>query len=180
MKNVVYKPSRTVAARPALDLPKAAPKEESVTVVDRPATLTNKPISLAPAERREELKRPADKGDKPPTRSLLEFEVGDVSYSGRFSVRVFVNKQDANLQTSIKDEHFIGTFGALDSHAGGARGEKETTAVFLVNVSGPISNFYKVAPPGKPFTLTLVPVGTAGGLKDFRLTVKKVTLAVYE
>ena len=115
-----------------------------------------------------------------PARALLEFEVGDVSYSGKFAVRVFVNKPDATLQTSTKDEHFIGTFGALDSHAGPARGEKETTAVFLVNVSREVSNFYKAAAPGKPFTLTLVPVGTAGGLKHFHLTVKKVSLAVYD
>jgi polyphenol oxidase len=118
MTNVVYQRPATVAARPALDLPKRAPTEHTLTVVDRPATLTDKPVSLTPVERRGDEKLPGVKAEGAPARALLEFEVDDVSYSGKFTVRVFVNKPDARLETSTKDEHFIGTFGALDSHAG--------------------------------------------------------------
>jgi hypothetical protein len=92
----------------------------------------------------------------------------------KFYVRVFVNKDDADTRTSVDDQHFIGTFGALDSHANHG-GDGNATIIFRVPVSRSVSNFYKVAPPGVPFNLRLVPVGAP---KDFNFTVKKVSLKV--
>jgi polyphenol oxidase len=179
MTNVVYLRPTDVVRAP-LNLPKGAPREQDVVVTQKPATLAVEPISLMPAEPSDQIKNVRAAGDNETVRSLLEFEVGGLSYAGRFSIRVFVNKPDANINTDIKDEHFLGTFGALDSHAGHAMKEKEASAVFVVNVSRQVSNFYKVAPPGKPFTLTLVPVGTPRGLHDFQLRVKSVKFKVFQ
>ena len=92
-------------------------------------------------------------------------------------MRIFANKPDADQKTPYTDEHFVGLFQALNSHAGGRTGGTHT---FVVNVSPKTSTFFKVAPPGKPFTLTLVPIGTSSDGKPFFLDVKKITLSVFD
>jgi hypothetical protein len=63
---------------------------------------------------------------------------------------------------------------ALDSHASHRAGG--VNAIFRVPLARSVSTFYKVAPPGTPFTIRLVPVDPGG---NFGFTVKKVYLTVY-
>lgn len=186
MTNVAYAPPErpAPATRDLLAaVPKFAPeppRERSETLFEGSAKLSSKPLTLSARGDEPRLKalidRAADRDN--PALSLLEIEAGGLAYSGRLSVRVFVNKEDATFETSTDDKHFIGHIAALDSHAG----RKETAEVthrFRLDVSGPVSSFYQVVRPGEAFALTLVPVGTPAQLKDLSLVVKKVRLKVY-
>jgi polyphenol oxidase len=178
MDNVRYEHSRFWLAGREPFVVKAPSQVERTVLVAESKTLTTGPITLKTTEAREKLSR-LEPGRAAPTNSLLEIEVTGLSYSGKFYVRVFVNKENADLKTPVTDKHFVGLIGALDSHASHGHAGIEANYTFLVDVSKGVSNFYDVAPPGKPFTITLVPAGTAGSLKDFKLTVKSVTLKVY-
>jgi Common central domain of tyrosinase len=187
MGNIRYLKPQAEGARKSYDLlaaavaglPKKPMKAQSAIVVEKVTTITNKPVDIAVPEPAAKLMAVRQSGDKAPVRSLLEFEAEGLSYAGKFYVRVFVNKPDADNDTSVEDEHFLGLFGALDSHAGLPAKDDKTVYVFRVSVSKEVSPFYKLVPPGKAFTLNLVPVGSRSSLKDFRLTVKKVSLKVY-
>jgi polyphenol oxidase len=169
-----------LAAAPRL--PKEPPKESSATVVAEPVTLTDRPQTLRAPPEKPQARALLARAVAPenPAASLLEFDVGPVQYSGRLTVRVFVNKPDADLQTSVTDPHFVGALEALDSHATPRRDDDNASHKFRVNVSPEVSNFYNVVRPGETFTLTLVPVGTPASLKDFRLPVRSVKLKVYQ
>ncbi len=106
--------------------------------------------------------------------TVLEIEVGDFQYMGRFQVRVFVNKDDANADTLPDGDHYVGMFKVLDSHSGSRRVDERVTHMFYVNVR---DEFYKVATPGTPYTITLVPLAQTD---DFRLVVKSVKLIAYQ
>ena len=101
MRNIVYDRPALVAAEPARNV-KEAPAERSETLVQKPAILTDKPVSLAPVEVNGEAKALPARGEEATAHALLEFEVGGLSYSGRFSVRVFVNKPDAPTEQLIE------------------------------------------------------------------------------
>jgi polyphenol oxidase len=178
MKNVSYTPSAG-APRLLVEKPATPPKERSVTLAamsirltDRPRTISLKPEALL-VERR-------DVRAGTSVSAILEIEVGDFLYSRRFQVRVFANKDDADRNTPLTDNHFIGSFQVLDSHAGPGRRRADAKHLFFVDVSPGVSNFFKVAPAGKPFDLTLVPLGTSSDKEKFFLDVTKVTLRVYQ
>jgi hypothetical protein len=97
----------------------------------------------------------------------------------RREVRVFANKPDADARTPLTDEHFVGSFRVLDWHAG-VRGGAAGKHIFLLNGSPGSSNFFRVAPPGEPYRLKFVPVGTSSEGKEFFLNVNRVTLRVYQ
>jgi polyphenol oxidase len=185
MKNVVYREPQEQGPRQthrtlvavAATLPKDSPQRgQSITVIDSPKATQGEPITLSAASREKSLATLQTRGSQEPTRSLLVFELGDLQYEGKFYVRVFVNKEDADSRTSIEDEHFVGLFGALDSHAAHGGERPKATTIFRIPLSRSVSNFYKVAPPGKSFTIRLVPVDPS---KKFSFTVKKVSLKVY-
>jgi hypothetical protein len=161
---------------------KKPPKESSETVIAKADTLTVKPLTLTAPKGKAGAEKLLSRAAAPEesSRSLLEFDVGPVRYEGRFTVRIFVNKPDATFDTSVSDPHFVGVLSALDSHAGPRSGDEKVSHKFRVNVSREVSNFYDVVRPADGFTLTLVPVGTAEGLKTFSLPIKSVALKIYE
>jgi polyphenol oxidase len=190
MKNVRYVPpgEATPATRAILasgsQIPKEPPREKSETVVERGETLTGKPLTLTATTAKEGVRAIVARGVLPerPALSLLEIQVGAINYEGRFTVRIFVNKDDADINTSIDDPHFVGHIEALDSHAGHRKDEHADGAShkFRVNVSKGVSNFYNVVVPGQPFKLTLVPTVPASNPREFKLEVKSVALKVFE
>jgi polyphenol oxidase len=163
------------------EFPKQAPKPEAAPILGAARKLEATPLTWS-VEAKAELKPLLLRGDakENPALSLLEVDVGALRYQGRLSVRLFVNKKDATIDTPVTDEHFVGVLSALDSHNGRHGEEEKASHKFRVNVSKGVSNFYKVVQPGQPFTLTLVPVGTAATLKHFELTIRGVTLKVYQ
>lgn len=176
---VRYQPPSS-AAEPLLAAKRPAARKARIeTVLEKKAVLSTKPLTLAPTESKPNvaplLRSGADATEDAP--SLLVFETGPIAYRGRFTIRVFVNKGDADENTGIDDEHYIGALFALDSE--GRDGSNEsTTNVFYLPVSRAISNFYKVVEPGQPFTITLVPV-VPRSARDFHITVKRVKLEVF-
>jgi polyphenol oxidase len=188
MSTVRYAPPQAPAPGARLLLanaprhPKKPPKESSETVIAKAVTLTIKPLTLPAARGKPGAEKLLSRAAQPEKSSvsLLEFDVGPVTYEGRFTVRIFVNKPDATLDTSVADPHFVGILSALDSHTGDRFEDEKVSHKFRVNISREVSNFYSVVRPGDGFTLTLVPVGTAEGLKNFRLPIKSVTLKIYE
>jgi polyphenol oxidase len=165
-------------------LPRRPPVGTTETVIPGSVTLTRGPQTLTASKPRPAVATLLSRGAAPEREvpSLLEFEVGPIEYSGRFTVRVFVNKPDATDATSVTDPHFVGLINALDSHVSEQRGKgrEEPSHKFRINVSRDVSNFYNVVSPEKGFTLTLVPVGTEATLRNFRLKVKSVKLQVYQ
>jgi hypothetical protein len=149
---------------------------ESILLVETPKTTTGQPLTLTTVKQEKALAPLHARGREAATRSLLVFELSDLNYTGKFYVRVFVNKGDADSRTSTDDEHFVGFFGALDSHAAHGDRHAKGTTIFRVPLAPSVSNFYKAAPPDKPFTIRLVPVD---GSKDLQFTVRRVLLKVY-
>jgi polyphenol oxidase len=176
MSNINYSPP---ASAPALVAVRADrhPQERSAIVSEQKTRLSDKPETFKPAAKAMLTADGNDVRAGTPGAAALEIEVGDFYYARRFQVRIFANKTDADKETPYSDEHFVGLFQALNSHAGGRTGG---THAFVVNVSPKTSTFFKVAPPGKPFTLTLVPIGTSSEGKPFFLDVKKITLSVFD
>jgi polyphenol oxidase len=178
-KNPMPDARNLVPDRP--DMQKGPPKPDAAPLLAAVRKLEASPLTVK-VEPKPELKPLLIRGDakEHPAPSLLEIEIGSVQYTGRLSVRLFVNKENATIDTPVTDEHFVGLLSALDSHGGHHGGEDKASHRFHVNVSKDVSNFYKVVRPGEAFTLTLVPVGGAAALKHFGLTIKSVTLKVYE
>jgi hypothetical protein len=87
-----------------------------------------------------------------------------IQYAQKFSIRLFVNKPDANRETSMKDPHYVGTINALDGES--RRGEvgPDVSHSFPVILGLRDANFYKLVKTGESFTVTmarrLVPVKT--------------------
>jgi hypothetical protein len=180
MKNVTY-----ALSPPTAELLKVAaernklPQGRSVVISQEPTKLTDKPASFSPKAEALVAKK-ADVRAGKPVAAVLEIEVGKFYYSQRFQVSVFASKGEAVRPPPLDDEHFIGSFQVLDSHAGPTPGKENEKNLFFVNISPGASNFFKVAPPGMPFTLTLVPSGTSSKEQKFFLNVTKITLRVFE
>ena len=160
--------------------PDKPPRERSVVLSAESSKLSDKPASIAVKESALLDKEKRDVRGGSPAATILEIEIGGFQYSQRFAVRVFVNKEDADARTALTDEHFVGSLQVMDSHAGPERSKPGEKHSFFIDVSAGVSNFHKIAPAGKPFTLTLVPIGSSAGEKNFYLEVTKVTLRVYD
>jgi polyphenol oxidase len=176
----------TYAVPPAPALPLRAPKpdkslrersavlsSETIKLSDKPATLAVKATALLDGDKR-------DVRAGKPTSAILEIEIGEFQYARRFALRLFANKEDADAKTPLSDDHFVGSFQVMDSHAGPERSQPGEKHAFFIDVSPEVSNLFKIAPAGKPFTLRLVPIGRQEGEKGFLLNVTKVVLRVYE
>jgi polyphenol oxidase len=178
MTNVTYASPEREAPALAVKGFEKPPQERSIAIAQQAARLTNKPVQFAPKEPAPLKVIEPDVRAEKPVAAVLEIEVKDFYYARRFQVRVFANKEDADQKTPLTDEHFVGSFQVLDCYAGRERGGAGKH-VFLVDVSPGASNFFKVAPAGKPFVLTLVPGGTSSDQKTFYLNVTRITLRVY-
>ncbi len=162
------------------NFPKEPPKPTSDTLLDQPITVTDKPVTTKVPAPKPGLKALLTRGaGKKPVLAILEFDVGSLAYLGRFSVRIFVNKPDATATTDVTDKHFVGMISAMDSHAGHRPDGDKVSHKFRVNVTQGVNDFFQLVQPGEAFDLTLVPVETKD-LKHLRLTVKSVTLRLYE
>jgi polyphenol oxidase len=171
-------PSRAPAFLATLPERKAVPKERSVVISRKEAELTDKAVSFSPeAGAALQADKPGGRPAKPAA-AVLEIDVGDFYYSSRFRVEVYASAGAAVRNPPLDEKHFVGSFQVLDSHAGVAGGN--ATHTFFVNVSPGASNFFTVAPPGMPYTLTLVPKGSSSKDKKFFLKVTGIKLRVYE
>jgi hypothetical protein len=158
---------------------KPAPKEYSTVLAAEPIRAGNLPASVAVPAEKAKGKVLDDVRSGETTATFLEIEVGEYHYTGRFQVRAYAFQGGAGKKVPLDEEHFIGSFTVMDSHAGPNRSKAGDRHIFTLNVSKGLSNFYKVAPPGQPFVLALVANGAGTGQREFSLTVKKETLKVY-
>jgi len=165
-----------LAAVPAISA--QAPEEKSEMLVQKPQTLTAKPITFE-TEPKPATKLLMEKGNVPVESSvtLLEIVTGPIAITHKFMVRIFVNKPDADAHTSIKDPSYVGRIRAMDSESrGGESGSKSHS--FLIILGGRDDRFYKAVGADASFKLTLVPVGPEESLKGFVIPIKEIKLKV--
>jgi polyphenol oxidase len=185
MNTVQYLPPATpsaeakmfAAATPAVAVPPAVP-EKSEVLIKKSETLSAKPLTLQ-TESKPSVKMLLDTGVAPSEGSIsaLEITTGPIQVTEKFTIRIFVNKPDANATTSITDPNYVGRIQALDSEARATDSAKASHS-FLIILGGPDSRFYKIVKPGEPFKITLVPVGSAQSLKGFVIPIKEIKLKI--
>jgi polyphenol oxidase len=165
-----------LAAVPAIS--SAPAQEEKEIIVQKAQTLTAKPLTIQ-AELKPSTKLLMDKGIAPAESPLtiLEITTGPIPVTEKFTIRVFVNKADADARTSIKDPAYVGRIRALASEARGSESGGRSHS-FLIILGGSDSPFYKLVRPGAPFAITLVPVGSEQTLKGFSVPIKEIKLKV--
>jgi len=178
MNNVTYEESPRGSKLTVASADKAA-AVRTAPLLAKTTRLTNDKPGTVTVAAKAMLKDSKDVRAGEPKSAVLEVVIGDFAYQGRFQARVFVNKEDATRETPLGDEHFVGSFQVLDSHSGKSE-RKDGKHRFFVDVSPTVSNFFKVAPAGKDFKLTLVAVGGSPREGSFYLDVASVTLHVYE
>ena len=111
--------------------------------------------------------------------SLLIVETGAITYTEKFTVRVFVDKPDADRQTSLRDLHYVGRIQALDSASRANEAGQDATHVFSMLLLPSDPRFYDLVTPGAAFSVTLVPVGPGQTDQSFRIPVKTIALKIY-
>jgi polyphenol oxidase len=187
--NVTYLPPQGPAPAPRMltslaiapqSGPRATPTERNGTFVQKTEVLTAKPLSItisAGPELRPLLTAGADA--KTHSVSILEVQTGAIPYAEKFSIRLFVNKPDANRETSMKDPHYVGTISALDGQ--NRRGEtgEDVSHTFPVILGPSDANFYKLVKTGDSITFTMVPVGPPENDQGFRIPIKGIKLRVF-
>jgi len=158
-----------------------ATNERMMTLVQSTDTLTTKPLTVQgqPQPEVNKLLGIFDENRTHPL-SLLIVETGPIRYSDKFTIKVFVNKPDADRLTSIHDVHYVGSIRALDSASRIHETEKDITHFFSIMIAPSDSNFYNLVKPGESFSVTLVPVGPSQRDESFRIPVKSIKLKVYE
>jgi hypothetical protein len=134
MGSVVYQyddPTKKLLARLQA---KPAPAEHSAVILSEALRSTNTPASFAvPAAKVLEKEIDVRSGDT--AASFLEIEVGEYQYAGRFQVRVYGTEGTAGQKVPQDEEHFIGSFTVMDSHAGPNKSRGGDRHIFYVNVS---------------------------------------------
>jgi polyphenol oxidase len=161
------------AARSAPPRPPAAP--QTMTLSSAANTLTPAPLTLsatAPAEATPMLSAAAARRPL----SLLVIETGAIAHTEKFTIKVFIDKPDANSRTSTHDPHYIGRVRVLGSEGRGREQGADLTHTFSLIIPPGDSNFSRLVRPGATFSLTLVPVGPRQGDPSFRIQVKSVKL----
>ena len=108
--------------------------------------------------------------------SLLVIETGPITYTGKFTIRVFVNKPDADRQTSTRDPHYVGRVRVLDSEARANEAGADARHTFSVMILPAQSNMYNQVKPGAQFSVTLVPIGPSTNDDTFRIPVRSISL----
>ena len=188
MTNVTYAEPESAGAGPepmmaaARRAPQQRPvKQKAVTLEQKSEVLTGKPLTVtaAPQADANTMLR-AEVGTTSHPLSLLIIETGPITYTGKFTVKVFVNKPDATRATSIHDPHYVGRIRSLDSEGRANEAGKDLTHTFSILIPPGDSNFYRQVRPGAPFSVTLVPVGPEANDASFQIPVKSVRLSVYK
>jgi polyphenol oxidase len=185
MTNVTYLAPQLEGAAPSLMKvlsAQAAPAEtpeQSVDLVQATGTLTVRPLTLAgnpqpPAARRLLAQRAAGPAGSSP--SLLVIETGPIPYPGKFTVRVFLNKPDADATTSSHDPHYVGRIRALDSEARATEGAGNEVHTFSILIPGGTHNLYSQLQTAGPVSVTLVPLGPSASDETFRIPVRRIRL----
>ena len=153
-------------------------QERQETLIQKSQTLTAKPLTIQ-TEPKPAMKSMLDTAAAPgePSISLLEITTGPIPVTEKFTVRVFLNKPDADAHTSIKDPAYVGRIRALSSEA---RSDESgpISHSFLLLLGGRESRFYKLVRPDAPFAITLVPVGSEQTLKGFSVPIKEIKLKI--
>jgi hypothetical protein len=185
MNNVTYLPPQGAAPPQHLmkalaAAPQTTPTEHSASFVQKADVLTGKPLTItvsASPELKPLLLAGADA--KTHSVSVLEVETGAIQYAQKFSIRLFVNKPDANRETRMKDPHYVGTITALDGES--RRGEvgPDVSHSFPVILGPSDANFYKLVKTGESFTVTMVPIGPNENDQSFQIPVKGIKLRVF-
>lgn len=154
---------------------------KTVTLVQKADILTTKPLTLK-TELQAEAKTLLGAAGAATTHplTLMIIETGPITYTEKFSVKVFVNKPDATRLTSIHDPHYIGRIRALDSEGRANEAGKDVTHTFSLLIPPDESNFYKLVRPGTPFSVTLVVVGPGANDQRFQIPVKSIKLRVVQ
>lgn len=156
-------------------------KEQTVTLAQETRTLTTKPLTIGVRPQTEATALfGAAIAREPQPLSLLVIETGPISYAGKFSIKVFVNKDDANGSTSIHDPHYVGRIRALDSDGRVNERGKDISHSFSIIIPPGDSNFYKIVKPGEAFSLTLAAVGPRPNDESFRVEVRNIKLKLFE
>jgi polyphenol oxidase len=155
--------------------------QKIVTLTQKPDTLTTKPLTLTTeiqADAKTLLGAASDAKTHPLT--LLVIETGPITYTDKFTIKIFVNKPDATRLTGIHDPHYIGRIRALDSDDRAKEAGSDVTHTFSLLIPAGDSNFYRLVRPGTPFSVTLVVVGPAANDGGFQVPVKSIKLKVTE
>jgi polyphenol oxidase len=187
MSNVTYlEPSSSPAAMASLSsaLPGSSQqrlKEQTVTFTQEVRTLTMKPLTLSVRPQGEATNLLSTMiAAQPRPLSLLVIETGPVTYTGKFTIKVFVNKPDADSSTSIHDPHYVGRVRALDSEGRVNEIGKDISHTFSIIIPPDDSNFYKIVRPGEAFSVTLAALGPSSKDDSFRIEVKAIRLKVFQ
>jgi polyphenol oxidase len=177
--NVSYQEPQS-GLSPQLRITSEARKERMEILVNNPNTLTAKPLTLA-VETRPELKSLLGSGTNAgtPAIAVLEVQIGALPFTEKFTINAFVNKPDANRETSIKDPHYIGRIRGLDSEGRRTEEGPDITHTFPIVIARE-SNFYRLVRPAGSFTITLVPANLSPSDQSFRTSVKSIRLRVFE
>ncbi len=187
MTNVNYieplsPPAATAPLLSALQTPLPHPlREKTATLEQKANTLTTRPltVSITPQAEITNLLS-ATITAQPHPLSLLVIETGPITYTSKLTIKIFVNKPDANGSTSIHDSHYIGRIRALDSEGRVNEDGKDLSHSFSVIIPPGDSNFYKMVKPGEAFSVTLAAVGPSPTDERFRIEVKSIHLKVIE
>lgn len=108
----------------------------------------------------------------------LKIVTGPIPYTEPFMVGVYVSSETDNAATSINDSNYVGRFGESDpTKRRRTIGAGQDDLTFdIMGGTAPLTDFYKLVQPGKPFSVVLLPVGSAATDPDFRIPVRRVTL----
>jgi polyphenol oxidase len=187
MTNVSYAEPQSPPAAVAsflssmLQSPQEAPRERTVTLAEGANTLTTKPLTVnVKAQPEVTGLLGAMITEHPHPLSLLVIETGPVTYTGKFSVKVFINKPDASGATSIHDPHYVGRIHALDSDGRSNEQGKDISHSFSIIIPPGDAGFYKLVKPGEAFSVTLAAVGPSPKDEGFRIAVKSIKLKMVE
>jgi hypothetical protein len=147
-------------------------KEETEVILPEGGMLTSKPLTLTAKTNSENspLLFAGSRVAHPPV-SMLEIYTGPITYAADFSVNMYMNTENA---TSIKDSNFLGNFSLpADDRRQDAAGQGDRTIPFPM-ITG--ASLYKLVQPGKPFSVILVPVGSAATDPNFQIPVRRIEL----
>jgi len=119
--------------------------------------------------------------DRAKERIFASIDWAQLPPTNDFFVRVFINRPDANAQTSTDDPHYAGSFAFFGTHSEGAHGGHGKTD-FLVNVTDALKRIARSgdAGAGNELSVQLVAVPVRGSFvkPDAELVLNQIDLIV--
>lgn len=169
MATVTYAPpsgSTILIAAPADRLP-AAPAPLAETILSNPVNLQGKPVTVSEAVKPSVRTMLAADATAAKAKAVwLEITTGPVKFTGKFTIRVFAGKPDADAKTSLEDPHFLGQIRALDVAGSG----EAVQNVFAMTLRGGEEKLKQSISSDQPLKLTFVPVGLEGPTGELEVT----------